>query len=39
MLAILLSGCWVDLSINNWLKQTLCVRYFTQFILVAFGNL
>ena len=38
MLAILLSWFWVYSMIEQWLNQTLCIRYFTEFIQGTFGN-
>ena len=38
MLAILLSWFWVHSFCDQLLNQTLCVRYFTQYIMGSFGN-
>ena len=38
MLAVLISGFWVNLVVDLWLNQKLCVRYSTQYVLGSFGN-
>ena len=37
MLAILIRFVWVALVIDQWLKQRLCVRYFTEFMCGTVG--
>ena len=39
MLAILLSGFWVQLMSYQYFNPTLCFRYFTELSLGSFGNL